>query len=104
MGHRDRILGARDRGRAQHGIATELHRQRRVGCRADARVEDHRDAGALAARVAVLSDRFGAPGALLFNSDHLQAATALAAELLGLPRGTVNSRLRRGLDALKEQV
>ena len=26
------------------------------------------------------------------------------AELLGLPRGTVNSRLRRGLDALKESV
>ena len=26
------------------------------------------------------------------------------AELLGLPRGTVNSRLRRGLDALREQV
>ena len=26
------------------------------------------------------------------------------AELLGLPRGTVNSRLRRGLDALKEQL
>jgi RNA polymerase sigma-70 factor, ECF subfamily len=26
------------------------------------------------------------------------------AELLGLPRGTVNSRLRRGLDALKEQA
>jgi RNA polymerase sigma-70 factor (ECF subfamily) len=26
------------------------------------------------------------------------------AELLGLPRGTVNSRLRRGLDALKERV
>ena len=26
------------------------------------------------------------------------------AELLGLPRGTVNSRLRRGLDSLKEQV
>ena len=26
------------------------------------------------------------------------------AELLGLPRGTVNSRLRRGLDALKENV
>jgi RNA polymerase sigma-70 factor (ECF subfamily) len=26
------------------------------------------------------------------------------AELLGLPRGTVNSRLRRGLDALKEIV
>jgi len=26
------------------------------------------------------------------------------AELLGLPRGTVNSRLRRGLDSLREQV
>jgi RNA polymerase sigma-70 factor (ECF subfamily) len=26
------------------------------------------------------------------------------AEVLGLPRGTVNSRLRRGLDALKEHV
>ena len=26
------------------------------------------------------------------------------AELLGLPRGTVNSRLRRGLDALRESV
>ena len=26
------------------------------------------------------------------------------AELLGVPRGTVNSRLRRGLDALKEHV
>jgi RNA polymerase sigma-70 factor (ECF subfamily) len=26
------------------------------------------------------------------------------ATLLDLPRGTVNSRLRRGLDALKEQV
>jgi RNA polymerase sigma-70 factor (ECF subfamily) len=26
------------------------------------------------------------------------------AELLGLPRGTVNSRLRRGLDALKESL
>jgi RNA polymerase sigma-70 factor (ECF subfamily) len=26
------------------------------------------------------------------------------AELLGIPRGTVNSRLRRGLDALKEQA
>ena len=25
-------------------------------------------------------------------------------ELLGLPRGTVNSRLRRGLDSLKETV
>jgi RNA polymerase sigma-70 factor, ECF subfamily len=26
------------------------------------------------------------------------------AELLGLPRGTVNSRLRRGLDRLEEEL
>ena len=39
--------GARDRARAQHGVAPELHRQRRVGGRPDARVEDHRHAGRL---------------------------------------------------------
>ncbi|MBC6448949.1 ATP-grasp domain-containing protein [Actinokineospora xionganensis] len=46
---------------------------------------DVRDAGAVAARVHDLAPRFGAPSALMSNSDHLQAATALAAELLGLP-------------------
>ena len=46
--HRHRVLGARDRARAQHRVAAELHRQRRVGRGADARVEDHRHAGALA--------------------------------------------------------
>ena len=46
--HRRRVLGARDRARAQHGVAAELHRQRGVGGRADAGVEDHRDADALA--------------------------------------------------------
>ena len=45
--HRDRVLGARDRARAQHRVAAELHRQRRVGCGADAGVEDHRHTGAL---------------------------------------------------------
>lgn len=46
---------------------------------------DVRDAGAVAARVHALAPRFGLPSALISNSDHLQAATALAAELLGLP-------------------
>lgn len=44
-----------------------------------------RDAAAVAARVHALVPRYGAPSALLSNSDHLQAPTALAAELLGLP-------------------
>ncbi|MGH3862275.1 ATP-grasp domain-containing protein, partial [Actinokineospora sp.] len=35
--------------------------------------------------VQALGARFGRPAALLSNSDHLQAATAQAAELLGLP-------------------
>lgn len=43
------------------------------------------DAGAVAGRVLGLQERYGAPSALLSNSDHLQAATALAAGLLGLP-------------------
>lgn len=43
------------------------------------------DAAAVAARVLALAPRFGTPDALLSNSDHLQSATALAAELLGLP-------------------
>ncbi|TVT36093.1 siderophore biosynthesis protein [Amycolatopsis rhizosphaerae] len=43
------------------------------------------DAGAVAGRVLALGERYGAPSALLSNSDHLQAATALAAGLLGLP-------------------
>lgn len=44
-----------------------------------------RDAAAVAARVHSLAPRYGAASALLSNSDHLQAPTALAAALLGLP-------------------
>jgi hypothetical protein len=44
-----------------------------------------RDAGAIAARVHSLTPRYGTPTALLSNSDHLQTATAQAAELLNLP-------------------
>lgn len=44
-----------------------------------------RDAAAVAARVHSLAARYGAASALLSNSDHLQAPTALAAALLGLP-------------------
>jgi biotin carboxylase len=43
------------------------------------------DPAAIAAQVGQLAPRSGRPDALLSNSDHLQAATALAADLLGLP-------------------
>jgi biotin carboxylase len=61
------------------------------------------DAGALASRVALLSDRCGPPGALLSNSDHLQTATALAAELLGLPAKPWQAAVRAKNKALMRQ-
>ncbi|RZS40855.1 biotin carboxylase [Herbihabitans rhizosphaerae] len=53
-----------------------------------------RDAGAVVARVLELSGRHGAPAALLSNSDHLQTATSLAAELLSLPGKDFRATLR----------
>jgi len=64
---------------------------------------DVADAGALSSRVALLSDRYGHPGALLSNSDHLQAAAALAAELLGLPAKPWQAALRAKNKALMRQ-
>jgi len=61
------------------------------------------DAGALASGVALLSDRCGRPGALLSNSDHLQAATAQAAELLGLPAKPWQAAVRTKNKALMRQ-
>ncbi|NUP74368.1 MAG: ATP-grasp domain-containing protein [Sinomonas sp.] len=55
---------------------------------------DVRDAGAVAARVLGLQESFGRPAALLSNSDHLQAATSLAAELLGFPAKDWRAALR----------
>lgn len=55
---------------------------------------DVRDAGEVAARVLVLAARYGAPEVLLSNSDHLQTATAHAAELLGLPGKDWRATLR----------
>lgn len=49
-----------------------------VGC-------DVRDPGAVATQVLALRGRHGRPHALMTNSDHLQAATAVAADVLGLP-------------------
>lgn len=43
------------------------------------------DAGAVVARIGTLARRHGRPTAVLSNSDHLQTATAQAADLLGLP-------------------
>jgi biotin carboxylase len=67
----------------QPGEHTATYRNR---CRPPAVVlADVFDAGAIAAQVGQLARRFGRPDALLSNSDHLQAATALAADLLDLP-------------------
>ncbi|KRE71148.1 ATP-grasp domain-containing protein [Arthrobacter sp. Soil762] len=55
---------------------------------------DVRDPGAVAATVLGLQERFGRPAGLLSNSDHLQATTSLAAELLGLPAKDWRAALR----------
>ncbi|MBO1268818.1 ATP-grasp domain-containing protein [Arthrobacter cavernae] len=55
---------------------------------------DVRDPGAVAATVLGLQPRFGLPTGLLSNSDHLQSATSLAAELLGLPAKEWRAALR----------
>ena len=67
----------------------DAHRAAYTGLDAPVAIErvDVRDAGAIAAAV-----RDGT--ALLSNSDHLQAATALAAELLGLPGKDWRAALR----------
>lgn len=61
------------------------------------------DAGALASRVTALARRHGPPSALLSNSDHLQAATALAADLLGLPAKPWRAAVRAKNKALMRQ-
>ena len=61
--HRRRVLGARDRARAQHGVAAELHRERRVGGGADAGVEDHRHARVLADQAQVVGVQQALAGA-----------------------------------------
>lgn len=52
-----------------------------------------RDAGDVASQVLVAARRYGRPDALLSNSDHLQASTSAAAELLGLPAKSTGAAL-----------
>ena len=59
------------------------------------------DARALAAGLAALSPEHRA---VIVLRHLLEYTPGEIAELLELPRGTVNSRLRRGLDALREAV
>ena len=59
------------------------------------------DAGALAAGLAALSPEHRAVIVLRHLLDYTPGEIA---ELLDLPRGTVNSRLRRGLDQLRETI
>jgi RNA polymerase sigma-70 factor, ECF subfamily len=59
------------------------------------------DADRLAARIAALPPE---QRAVIVLRHLLEYTPGEIAQLLDLPRGTVNSRLRRGLDALKEQA
>ena len=62
---------------------------------------DYTDAGPLAAAIAALPEE---QRAVIVLRHLLGYTPGEIAELLGLPRGTVNSRLRRGLDALEEKL
>jgi RNA polymerase sigma-70 factor, ECF subfamily len=62
---------------------------------------DPSDADRLAAGIASLPPE---QRAVIVLRHLLEYTPGEIAELLGLPRGTVNSRLRRGLDALKERA
>jgi RNA polymerase sigma-70 factor, ECF subfamily len=62
---------------------------------------DHADADALAVAIARLSPEHRAVIVLRYLLEYTPGEIA---GLLDLPRGTVNSRLRRGLDALKETL
>jgi RNA polymerase sigma-70 factor (ECF subfamily) len=59
---------------------------------------DRTEAGTLAARIAELSPEHRAVIVLRYLLEYTPGEIA---RLLGVPRGTVNSRLRRGLDQLK---
>src|SRR5918996_3399529 len=62
---------------------------------------DRTEAGPLAARIAELSPEHRAVIVLRYLLEYTPGEIA---RLLGLPRGTVNSRLRRALDQLKDAV
>ena len=63
--------------------------------------DDPEPADGVFARLADLSPEHRAVIVLRYLFEYTPGEIA---ELLGLPRGTVNSRLRRGLDALKERI
>ncbi len=62
---------------------------------------DHSDADRLAAAIAELPEE---QRAVIVLRHLLEYTPGEIADLLELPRGTVNSRLRRGLDALRDEL
>jgi RNA polymerase sigma-70 factor, ECF subfamily len=81
--------------------ARELRREVELVDAAGAAMREPSDTKPLAARLAALAPEHRAVIVLRYLLDYPPGEIA---ELLDLPRGTVNSRLRRGLDRLAEQL
>ena len=81
--------------------ARALRREIGPGAEEPAAPEQRSDDGTLVALLATLSPEHRAVIVLRYLLEYTPGEIS---ELLDLPRGTVNSRLRRGLDALKERL
>jgi RNA polymerase sigma-70 factor (ECF subfamily) len=81
--------------------ARSLRREVGVDAVAEPAAPERPDDGTIVALLSTLSPEHRAVIVLRYLLEYTPGEIA---ELLDLPRGTVNSRLRRGLDALKEHV
>ena len=81
--------------------ARALRREVGAGAEEPAAPEQRSDDGTLVALLATLTPEHRAVIVLRYLLEYTPGEIS---ELLDLPRGTVNSRLRRGLDSLKERL